>query len=169
VFIRGEEVELLKIPKAAENLEAATIGKWLKKAGEAVKAGEPVVELLTDKADFALEAETSGYLRHIAATEKSTIPVGYIIGVIAGKNEQLPDVDSFNRELIESSATAAQPRANTKPRRSKPRPAGVRTAATPAARKLAKENNVELADVARALGKTGVISADDVQQYLASR
>jgi len=162
-------VELLKIPKAAENLEAATIGRWLKKLNEPVEAGEPVVELLTDKADFALEAETSGYLLHIAATEKSTIPVGYIIGVIAGKDEQLPDVDALNRELMRSTAAATRPTAAPKPHRSKPQTAGPRTAATPAARKLAKENNVELAEVARALGKTGVISADDVQQYLASR
>ncbi|NQT20270.1 MAG: E3 binding domain-containing protein [Planctomycetes bacterium] len=157
-------MQLIRIPKASENLEAATVGKWLKAEGDEVRAGEEVVELLTDKADFALEAEESGRLRRITAVEKSTVPVGYILGIIAGKDEPLPDVDPENRALMQ----AAELQAGTEEAGAAPRPsfAGRKIAATPAARRLAKERGIDLAEIASALGKKGALTATDVEQYL---
>jgi len=156
----------LKIPQASENLEAATIGRWLKAQGEHVNAGEPVVELLTDKADFALEAEESGWLRCVTVAEKSTVPVGYVIGIIAERDEPLPDVSAENARLVDAvRPAAARPAEAAIPRKQQPS-GGPRIPATPAARRLAKEHGVDLAEVARRLGKEGVVSADDVEEYM---
>ena len=59
------------------------IGRWLKREGERVEAGEPLVEIITDKAKFDYESPASGILRKIVATEKSTVPVGYVIALFA--------------------------------------------------------------------------------------
>lgn len=157
-------MQLIRIPQASENLEAATVGKWLKVEGDEVHAGEEVVEILTDKADFALEAEESGWLRRTTAVEKSTVPVGYILGIIAGKDEPLPEIDSENRALMQ--AVELQPAAEEAGAVHRPSFGGRKIAATPAARRLAREHGIDLADVAAAVGRKGALTADDVEQYL---
>jgi len=157
---------LVRIPKASENLEAATIGKWLKAEGDAVAEGEPVVEVLTDKADFAIEAERAGQVRRIVAPEKSTLPVGYIIAVIADNSEPLPDIDAENRSICQAAAAAPAKPDKTGPA-ARSALSGRKIAATPAARRIARERGVDLAAVAAALDKTGVLTAEDVEAYLA--
>jgi len=157
-------MQLIRIPKASENLEAATVGRWLKAQGDEVKMGEEIVEILTDKADFALEAEESGYLRLIAAAEKSTVPVGYILGVIAGPDDTLPEIDSENRALMQAVETHPPQRPGTPVER--PSFSGKKVPATPAARRMAKQYGLALPEVAAALGKRGVLKADDIEQYL---
>jgi len=161
-------MQLVRVPKASENIEAVTIGRWLKSEGDRVQAGEEIVEILTDKADFALEAEESGYIRRIAATEKSTVPVGYILGIIAGRDEPLPDIDRENLAVMQAAELQLDKEAGKRPARSGPGPslAGRKVPATPAARRMAKEHGLDLARVAAALGKKGVLAAADVEEYL---
>ena len=158
-------MQVLRIPKASENLETATIGRWLKREGDHVDAGEPIVEVLTDKADFALEAEEPGWLRLIAAPEKSTVPVGYVIGIVAQREQLLPDVTAENAQVLAAARAEHEPSAAN---RAAPRqaPAGKKLAATPAARRIAREHGLDLAQVAAALPRLSVISADDVQQFI---
>jgi len=169
-------MQLLRVPKASENLEAATVGHWLKAEGDDVSAGDQVIELLTDKADFVMEAEEAGKLRRITAAEKSTVPVGYILGVIAQPDDDLPDIDAENDALmrefkLRSSSAAAQPQPGTAPAPDA-RPArkqsfaARKVPATPAARRAAKQHNVDLSEVAAGLNKKGVLSADDVEEYV---
>ena len=68
-------MEILKVPKLNENMDAAMVGPWAKTVGEPVNAGDIIVELVTDKATFELQAEEEGVLRAAAAPEKSTVPV----------------------------------------------------------------------------------------------
>jgi pyruvate/2-oxoglutarate dehydrogenase complex dihydrolipoamide acyltransferase (E2) component len=158
-------MQLIRIPKASENLEAATIGKWLRAEGDEVRAGEQIVEVLTDKADFAIEAEESGCLRRVAATEKSTVPVGYIIGVIARPEDPLPDIDSENEKLMRDFVAPNSSKPSPRPAPG-PSLTGKKIPATPAARRLAKEHGIDLADVAAARRKKNVISARDVEEYI---
>ena len=57
---------------------------------------------MTDKATFELQAEKEGVLRTIGAAEKSTVPVGYALAVIAELEEALPDIEAENTALMES-------------------------------------------------------------------
>jgi len=153
-------MQLLRIPKASENLETATVGKWLKREGDPVQPGEPIVEILTDKADFELEAEEAGLLRRIVAVEKSSVPVGYIVGIVAGSDEPLPDVDAENSQL--TAPAAAQPAAKA----AAPSFMRKKVAATPAARRIAREHGLDLAAVAAELHKPSALGAEDVEEYL---
>jgi len=169
-------MELVRIPKASENLEEATIGRWLKREGDPVSKDEPLVELLTDKADFELPAPADGVLRKIVAQEKSAVPVGYIIAIIGLPDEALPDVEPENRRLVEAARdglkkSPAKPavyaRGTDQPaRQAAPGGPAPRVPATPAARRLAREKGIELAEVARWLGKDVVLSESDVRAYL---
>ena len=95
-------MEILRVPKLNENMDAAMVGQWSKAVGERVNAGDIIVELVTDKATFELQAEEEGVLRTVGATEKSTVPVGYALAVIARADEALPDIETENAALMES-------------------------------------------------------------------
>ena len=64
--------------------------RWLKKEGEMVQAGEPLMEVATDKVDVQVEAPASGVLTAVTAQEGDEIPVGQVIGLIAAEGEELP-------------------------------------------------------------------------------
>ena len=66
--------------------------RWLKKEGEMVTAGEPLMEVATDKVDVQVDAPASGLLTAVTAQEGDEIPVGQVIGLIAAEGEELPAV-----------------------------------------------------------------------------
>ena len=93
-------VTKLVFPKFDANIMDGMIGRWLKREGERIEAGEPLVEIITDKAKFDYESPASGILRKIVAIEKSTVPVGYVIALFADADEPLPDVTAENEAAL---------------------------------------------------------------------
>ncbi|MDT8262310.1 biotin/lipoyl-containing protein, partial [Roseomonas sp. DSM 102946] len=71
------------VPTLGESVSTATVARWLKKAGEAVKADEPLVELETDKVTVEVNAPEAGVLEAIAADEGAEVEVGALLGSIA--------------------------------------------------------------------------------------
>ncbi|MDQ3795190.1 MAG: dihydrolipoyllysine-residue succinyltransferase, partial [Actinomycetota bacterium] len=69
----------IHVPELGESVADATVGRWLKQEGEAVKSGEPLVELETDKINFEVEAEQDGVLESIAKGEGESVNVGEVI------------------------------------------------------------------------------------------
>lgn len=175
------------IPQIFENMEEATVGKWLVAEGDTISHGDPLCELITEKTTLDLQAEGGGILRRLIVPEKAVIPAGYIVALIGSAEEELPDVDAENAALLakKSELPAADPDANQTtaagvsglnvPSLSVGAPkvpaaggatAGSRVRATPAARRAAKEAGVELDDVAAAYpGK--VLSEEDVRAFAA--
>ena len=76
----------LVVPTLGESVTEATVSKWLKKVGDAVKADEPVVELETDKVSVAVPSPESGVLSEIKIQEGTTVKVGAILGSIGAGN-----------------------------------------------------------------------------------
>ena len=78
--------------------------RWLKKEGEMVTAGEPLMEVATDKVDVQVDAPASGLLTAVTAQEGDEIPVGQVIGLIAAEGEELPavQVESSSKDAPES-------------------------------------------------------------------
>ena len=72
----------IRVPTLGESVTEATIGKWFKKAGEAVAADEPIVELETDKVTIEVPAPAAGVLSEIIAKDGETVGVGAILGTI---------------------------------------------------------------------------------------
>jgi len=72
----------IRVPTLGESVTEATIGRWFKKAGEAVAVDEPLVELETDKVTIEVPAPSAGTLSEIAAKDGETVAVGALLGQI---------------------------------------------------------------------------------------
>ena len=137
----------LKVPELGESVVDATVGKWLKAVGEGVKAGEAVVELETDKVNLEVAAEEDGVLSDIFAPEGSTVAVGSKLALISAGTPT-------------AAAPAAPPVAPLVPQ-SITQDVEAPPRATPEVRRLAREQGVDLAQVAGS-GPRGRIVRDDV-------
>lgn len=146
------------IPKLGANMVEGTVNIWYKKEGDRVRVGEPIVEVITDKANVIVEAPGSGFLRRILVGEGETVPVSTVIGIIA--EEELPP-GSFKRII---------PKPPPK-KPSYPAPVIVKSAkvkASPAARALARERGVDLSSII-GTGPGGSITSEDVEEFLAGK
>ena len=82
------------LPKLADTLVEGTVARWLKKAGEEVRRGEPLVEVETDKVNSELESPVDGCLLEIVVPEGATVPVGAVLARISDTAEPPAEVDS---------------------------------------------------------------------------
>ena len=154
---------LVEMPKANENLTEATLDRWLVKAGESVAKDQPLCEIITDKAKFELPATESGVVLVILGIERSVLPVGSVLCVIGAAGESPPAGLAARNDAL-----AAAHRGSTTAVSAGGAVSGPATAvrATPAARRVAKEAGVNLAEVARALNLSGPVNEKDVKAYL---
>src|SRR5580700_1109172 len=72
----------IRVPTLGESVTEATIGRWFKKAGDAVAVDEPLMELETDKVTIEVPAPSAGTLSEIAAKDGETVAVGALLGQI---------------------------------------------------------------------------------------
>ena len=134
-------------------MEYGVILKWLKREGEKVKAGDPVVEIFGEKNEFELEAPASGVLLKILADVNDEIPISEPIAIIGEPGEEIPDIRPRKLNAPEAPSSATAPSAQ-EPVTSAPQvqpvtasmPGG-RIRASPRARKKAKELGVDLSTV----------------------
>ena len=77
----------VQMPRLSDSMETGKILRWLKKEGEEVKKGEPLVEIESDKANIEVEAYASGKLSKIVVPEGESAPIGAVIAEIGGDGE----------------------------------------------------------------------------------
>ncbi len=133
------------VPQLGESLVEATVGSWLKKVGDPVAMGEPLLELETDKVNLEVAATSSGVLADIQAEPGATVAPGDILG------------------HVEEGATAAAPAAPAAPAPVEGVSAEAAVRATPAVRRLAEERGVSIESVA-ATGAGGRVRREDVER-----
>ena len=143
------------MPKLDQAMEKGTIGEWLKREGDRVEKGEPILRIDVDKASFELEAERSGYLRKILHGEGETVEVGKVIAYIS---------DSMDEEIPEEKPITVE---EAKPLKAKEAEEVVEVRASPLAKKLAREKGIDLSKV-KGSGPGGRILAKDVLAYIES-
>jgi len=137
--------------------ETGKIIHWLKRPGDPVQKGEPVVEIETDKVTVELEAPASGVLRDVSAREGDVVPVGRTIAVVFAAGEAgAASVAGPVMPAANAATTGAVPAA--------PVAAGVK--ASPLARKLAEQHGVDLTRVRTASGR---IEKADVLAFVGSQ
>lgn len=156
-------VTRIKVPTLSANAQEVTVTAWYKAEGDTVRKGDSLVEMTTDKAAFDIESSRAGILRSILATEKSVLPVGYVVALLGAEKDILPDVEAVNRKLMNAYRKQAG-QASKKKARSSRRSGGGRVRATPAARRVARERGVDLAAVRKSDG-SDVVSEADVRQF----
>jgi 2-oxoglutarate dehydrogenase E2 component (dihydrolipoamide succinyltransferase) len=150
----------IKVPAMGESVTEATISKWFKKEGDAVKRDEPLLELETDKVTVEVPSPADGAIESISVQAGATVQVGALLGAIAeGK--------------AGSAAATAKPAA-AKAEAPKPAPAPVAPApkadapAMPSAKRISEESGVPLSSVA-GTGKDGRVTKGDMLGALAAR
>ena len=163
-------VEII-MPKAGMSMEEGTIVKWLKSEGDEIKEGEPIVEILTDKVNMEVEAESSGFLIKKVRFEDEVLPVFTVIGYIGEKGETVG-------EITEKPKAAEVIKEEKKPDKKETEENSVffnkslmqsdkLNRATPAARKKAKDNSLNLSDIAGS-GPKGRVQLADVESFMSS-
>jgi pyruvate dehydrogenase E2 component (dihydrolipoamide acetyltransferase) len=86
------------MPRLSDSMEEGTILTWLKQVGDEIAVGDQLVEIETDKANMAYEADEAGTLQEILAQEGETLPIGAPIARIGEKNGEGPDAEEQDRE-----------------------------------------------------------------------
>jgi pyruvate/2-oxoglutarate dehydrogenase complex dihydrolipoamide acyltransferase (E2) component len=139
------------------------IVEWLKREGEAVKAGEPLVSIESDKAEMEVEAPESGILRQVLIAAGEEAPVDAPLAILAGAEE---DIEGLL--IKQSRAVAADtpiPSGDTAVRGARG-PSGKRQPVSPAARRVARELGVEISQV-EGSGTNGLVTERDVRTFAA--
>src|SRR6266487_684701 len=176
------------LAKLSPTMEEGTIVKWSKKEGDAVKVGDVLAEIETDKANMEMEALAPGVLRKILVPAGGKAPVGALIGVVADAKEDISAVLAQAPAAapavpppaapVPSPAPARAPALAAAPAPVGPRPAPAaapraappgdgRVKASPLARTMAERQNIPLAEVA-GTGPGGRIVKRDIEGYAAA-
>jgi 2-oxoglutarate dehydrogenase E2 component (dihydrolipoamide succinyltransferase) len=175
----------IHVPELGESVTEATVGKWLKGEGDQVAAGEPLVELETDKVNFEVEAEQDGVLESIAKGEGEDVGVGEVIGTIGEGGEAGDGAPSGDSEAQDEEEEAAEAEAEeAEGREEKVAPEAQETEseqaeieetdghredgggrASPTVRRLAQEYQINLAEVSGS-GSGGRVTKDDVERLI---
>ncbi|MHB2168476.1 2-oxoglutarate dehydrogenase complex dihydrolipoyllysine-residue succinyltransferase [Alsobacter sp. R-9] len=149
----------IRVPTLGESVSEATIGKWFKKPGDAVKADEPLLELETDKVTLEVNAPAAGVLAEIVAKDGETVGVGALLGSIAAGSGAAAAAPA-------AEAPAAKPAPAPAPATAaKPLPAG--TPQAPSVNRIAAETGVDPAGVAGS-GKDGRVTKGDMLAAVAA-
>jgi len=153
----------ITMPKNGMTMAEGIIAKWYKNPGDSVNEGEIIADITTDKISLSLESTVTGTMAQILHPEGSTVPVYETIAVVALPGESIePGID-------EGKATQAET-PDKKENDSKPeaaRDVEVNTIrATPIAKKIAKENNIDLAAIGTGTGPGGRIKEEDVLKHI---
>ena len=150
----------IRVPTLGESVTEATIGKWFKKAGDAVAVDEPLVELETDKVTIEVPAPAAGVLAEIAAKDGDTVAVGALLGQIKDGAGAAPAAKSAAPPAAAAKpAPAAAPAPAPAPAAAKPAPADVPPA--PSVRRLSAESGVDASTVPGS-GKDGRVTTGDM-------
>jgi 2-oxoglutarate dehydrogenase E2 component (dihydrolipoamide succinyltransferase) len=159
------------VPEVGESIVDARVAKWLRKEGDAVSIGDPLVELETDKVDLEVAATQAGVLTRIDRKDGEDVKVGEVLGVIddaaAGALREPRDTGSAPAAQKPAASPAAAPKGAADAKVvSEPRAASEKTRSTPTARKAAEDKEVDLRRV-RGSGDAGRVMLRDVQQAAA--
>jgi pyruvate dehydrogenase E2 component (dihydrolipoamide acetyltransferase) len=153
------------IPVLDQTTSEARLLNWLKREGQAVKRGEVVCEIETEKATVEVESPGDGILRKMLIEPGTTIPPLTVVGLVGGADEPLPQTDPFYRTQPAAPAPTTRPAAAAPAPASPRREQAGRVAASPRAKRLAEERGLDLAAIT-GTGPQGRIQEDDVRRAL---
>ncbi|MEE8557223.1 MAG: dihydrolipoamide acetyltransferase family protein [Myxococcota bacterium] len=182
----------IRMPKLSDTMEEGTLLQWRKREGDPIRRGEILADIETDKADMEFESYTEGTVARLLVSAGTTVPIGTPIAVIALPGESLEEVAASSEASATTarpapaaapapSPVAAAPQApvpatgpspvHVPPPVAGPRvsahhvPEAGRLLATPRARRMAEEKNIDLSEL-KGSGPAGAVLAKDVEGYL---
>jgi 2-oxoglutarate dehydrogenase E2 component (dihydrolipoamide succinyltransferase) len=159
----GPGTEVL-MPQMGESITEGTITKWLKKVGDTVQRDEPIFEISTDKVDAEIPSPVAGVLSEIKVPEGTTVTINTVVAVIgdaaAGKSTAPAPAPKPSAPATPAPAAEISPAAAPAPTAP-----GERVRSSPLVRKIAKDNNVDLSQIA-GTGASGRITKADIVGHM---
>lgn len=155
------------MPKLSMTMETGTVIQWFKQEGDPVREGDVLLEVLTDKINIEVESYSTGTLLKIYYGPDQVVPVNQVIGYVGEAGENVPDTppaleSSANEEKAE--APDDQP---TKEETQGSESSDQKIRATPVARRMARENGIDLGQV-NGSGPNGRVQKVDIEQALSA-
>jgi len=152
----------IKMPRFGLTMESGFIEKWFKKEGEKVKEGEPLLEVSSEKITNEVLSPVSGSFFKIIGKEKEEIKVGTVIAIIGEEGEKVEEIKEKvePEKIVKAAETEETPSIKIVPSE-----IGGRIKASPLAKKIAREKNLDLSQV-RGTGPSGRIEKKDVLVFL---
>ncbi len=141
------------VPELGESIVEATVIRWFKSEGDAVKIGEALLELETEKANFEVAAEKAGIIKNILKNADDDVEVGEVLGVLEEGEASSAVQAEVVKEEDQEKEEPSQPKEE------------VLEKITPVAKRLAEEFDVDLSKI-EATGTSGRITKEDVERYI---
>ncbi len=162
----GTEVMM---PQMGESIVEGTITKWLKQVGDQIRRDEPLFEISTDKVDAEIPAPAAGVLTEIRVAAGETVGVNTVVAVIGGTGAPaaVPTSTAAAAAPQMPAVAAAPPSAAPTEEEEETVVEGRRIRSSPLVRKIAKDNNVNLAQV-KGTGLGGRITKEDILSFIQS-
>src|SRR5688500_10238955 len=155
------------MPRLGQSMEEGTILQWFKKEGDSVNQGEPLLEVMSDKANFEVEAPANGTLRRILAQVNDSVPVNQPIAIVGQPDEPIDSLvtgDPNSYSISSSSSSSAVPAAPPSPAKSV---GHERIPISPRARRIADTHGIDVSSLQGAgTGPGGRILERDVAAFL---
>jgi pyruvate dehydrogenase E2 component (dihydrolipoamide acetyltransferase) len=168
--------EVIRMPRMSDTMTEGVIAAWVKKVGDKVKAGDVLAEVETDKATMELESYNDGVLLYIGVEEGESVEVEGILAVIGDEGEDFKDLlrnektENSNKQNKEEEVTISKSENNSEI--SKGEAINTietnndnRLKASPLAKKIASENNIDLHNIVGS-GDSGRIIKKDIESAL---
>jgi 2-oxoglutarate dehydrogenase E2 component (dihydrolipoamide succinyltransferase) len=154
------------VPTLGESVVEATVAKWLKQPGQAVKKDEALVELETDKVSVEVAASEDGVLSDIVAQEGATVEIGALLGHLGAKGAAAAAAPAAAAPAPKPAAPA--PAQAAPPPRPVAQPAAAAQVAPPSVQRIAAENGIDLRG-ANGSGRDGRMTKSDALQVISAR
>ena len=148
------------MPRLSEDMTFGVIVKWLKKEGESVQRGEPLMEIETEKTTTTVDSPATGILKEVTEPEGAEVPVGKTMAFISGTDEGVTKVETTRQEVSEGLKFAVPSNATVTPIAGKEE---VRL--SPGARRVVKRHGLDITNI-RGTGPGGRIVTEDVLKVI---
>src|SRR6185295_11218162 len=152
------------VPQLGESVVEARVARWLKKEGDRVEVGEPVVELETEKIDLEVNAERGGVIASIKHKEGDDVKIGELLAIVDESGAPAAAKPSGNGSTAPA-APVTSPATPTSP--ASPASPALDARATPTARRMAKDHDVDLGAI-QGSGAAGRVMKQDVAKAIPS-
>jgi len=155
----------VRMPRLDEDMTEGTVNLWIKRVGDSIKKGEPIVEIETEKVNYHIEALGSGILRLILAQEKEVVPINTIIGIIAGSDEDISTYKRTESKKADKNNQTVDVSSSETNGASTVVSGGKRQIISPVARKIATEKGLDISKI-NGSGPGGRITKEDVLNFV---
>ncbi len=153
------------MPQLGESIFEGTITKWLKQVGSYIEKDEPLFEISTDKVDAEIPSPAAGVLSEIRVPQGATVEIYTVVAVIGGGSGEAGKISSSSTPATEASVPAVLPVVQMLPVASQVE--GRRLRSSPLVRRMARDNQLDLRQVAGS-GSEGRITKEDVLRHLSA-